>query len=458
MTSNNKLHEHVRLYHSKTSDKTLRQRFVEGGSNHIDLSITSSITSKISGEAIATSSKTVTKSSRLPRPASASPITFRSMSASAKPSTLSISMMKAHDTCLSTPPPSPPQTPVHKQHQEPLRKPYLTMNDLFEMFAEKPDRKNRNTIQKNLCSPRSPEPCHSHHKPTDQPEFKSSNPGTSHRPHSAAYSELAHDHKPPATPHLSISPPKSRRQLNTASLTPPATPRSMTAIPEPSSYPIIMVKASIACPSRSPPRSPFSSPKPYMTMNDLFAMFAGKGKRSTKSLNTIHKRMRSPMPDQARITSYFKPAGQPNPTSTNSFKSAVFTSSPCPAPRACFPANRIARTPQYQIIATGETSNQRPKAPKMQSPCACQQEYMAVADADHTNIDIRVGTSLSNAEGYKLVRSSVKPLVKSSKPFKSLNSEAITSCLSSALRPYLLANSKPIVLHVSASIWPLTKQ
>ena len=60
MTSNNKLHEHVRLHHNKT----LRQRFVEKKNNHIDSSITSLITSKISKKTIATSSKTMTKSSR----------------------------------------------------------------------------------------------------------------------------------------------------------------------------------------------------------------------------------------------------------------------------------------------------------------------------------------------------------------------------------------------------------
>ena len=48
-------------------------------------------------------------------------------------------------------------------------------------------------------------------------------------------------------------------------------------------------------------------------MDGLFARFLGREKRSRKSLNTIHKGVRSSMPGQAKITSYFKPAGQSNP-------------------------------------------------------------------------------------------------------------------------------------------------
>ena len=138
--------------------------------------------------------------------------------------------------------------------------------------------------------------------------------------------------------------------------TPPATPRLTPAIRTPSHQPITMMKAPAACSPSPSPRSPAPSlqnphttPKPYMTMNDLFAMFAGKEKRPRKSSDTIHKQMRSPrspLPDQTQITSYFKPAGQPNPASTKAPISNVFTSSPCPAPRPCFSANRSAETPQ----------------------------------------------------------------------------------------------------------------
>ena len=447
-TSNNKLHEHVRLH-----NKTLGQRFAEGGSSHIDLPITPPITPRISEEAIATSPKVAAKPSRLPRPVSACITPSANPSITSAASTASAAPKSRHHRPTSmppTPPPSPPQTPIHKhhQHQEQHRKPHLTVNSLFEMFAEKPSGKSRNIIQKDLSSLRFPEPRSDPSKLADQPDLKDSNPDTSHRPHLAACSGLAHDHKP-ATSALSISSPKFMRQLNIAPPTPPNSPpttsRSTSAMPAHSHQPITMAKAPVTCPPSSPP-IPLQSPKTYMTMKDLFAMFAGKEKRFRKSLGTIHKRMRSPCsstPGQAQITSYFKPASQPS----NALKSNAFTSYPCPAPRACFPANRITGTPQYQVMATGETSNQRPKPSKVQSPCTSQQEYMAAAGVDHTDIGIRVGTPLTNAGGYEMVKSS-----------KSLNSEAFTSRLSSALRPYLLANSKPIVLHVSASIWPLTKQ
>ena len=246
--------------------------------------------------------------------------------------------------------------------------------------------------------------------------------------------------------------------LDTSSATSKLTPTIRT----PSHQSITMMKVFIDCSSSSSSTSsrsqasslqkPHTTPKAYMTMDNLFAMFTGK--RSKKRWNTIHKPMRSPqssMPGQAQITSYFKPASQP----PNSFNSAVFTSCPCPAPRTCFPANRAIGTRQYQNIATGETSNQqRLKAPKMQSPCTSQQEYMAAAGVDHTSKGIRVGTPLPSAGGNNSVKSLVKPS-KSSKPF---NSAVFSSSLSSALRPYLLTNSKPITPHVLALIWPLTKQ
>ena len=165
---------------TKRCFSALKQRFVEEKSSHIDLSITSFITPKISKEAIATSSKTEAKSSRFLRFASVSSnssITFKSMSASIKSSSLFISMMKAHDICFSTffvtsasaitsavsaafksrhhkstcmsstSSSSSLQTSIFKhQDQESSVKSYFTMNDLFEMFVEKSSKKNRNII------------------------------------------------------------------------------------------------------------------------------------------------------------------------------------------------------------------------------------------------------------------------------------------------------------------------
>ena len=189
---------------------------------------------------------------------------------------------------------------------------------------------------------------------------------------------------PPGSPRLSISSPKLMRQLNTAPLTPPSTPGSTPAIPKPSPNSISMVKAPVACPPSPPPTPPgtpvlsnqeqHTTPKACMTMDELFAMFAGREKESRKSLDTIQKRIRSPMLRQAQ-------AGQPNPTSTNSHKSSISTSCPGPAPRACSPANRSARTPQIAIDAA-----------------------------------------------------------KSPKPSRKLKSSTLTSCPNSALRPYQPAN------------------
>ena len=150
MTSNNKFHEHVRLHYNKT----LKQRFVEKKDNHIDLSITFLITTKISRKAITTSSKVVTKSSRLSKSAFVSitsSITFKSMSTSARLSFLFISMTKALDACFITFSSSSSQISMLK-YQESHRKSYFIMNDLFEMFAEKLNKRNMSITQKNRFS------------------------------------------------------------------------------------------------------------------------------------------------------------------------------------------------------------------------------------------------------------------------------------------------------------------
>ena len=285
-TSNNKLHEHVRLHHiSKSySNKTLRQRFAEEGDSHINLPIS--------------------------RPTSST--TSRSMAASTRPLLLAIPMAKAPVACPPTPPPSPPRTSV-LSHTAP--KTYTTMKELFEMFAGKISKRSMNIIQKRPTSPCSPEPRQTRIKPLRQ-----------------------------------------------------------------------------------------QGPKET-------AMLAGR--QSRRSLNAIRKRMSSPfspMPGQTKITSYFKPAGQSNPTSAKSAKSSTFTSCPSSAPRPCPPANRAAGTPQYRRIATDETPDleTQQKTKNCSSSRPFGQEYIAVAGVDHTNKDIRVETPLTNAKGYNSVKSSAK--------------------------------------------------
>ena len=105
----------------------------------------------------------------------------------------------------------------------------------------------------------------------------------------------------------------------------------------------------------SPPQAPIqlcATPgKAYMTMDELFEKFPGKIKK--KSPGTIQENASSSALRQANITSYFKPAGQPNLTLASSTKSAVSTIAPNSAPAKPFPANYIVKTPQ--------TANYAPK-------------------------------------------------------------------------------------------------
>ena len=435
-TSNNKLHEHLR-HHSKIADKTLRHRFKEEGSNYNNWPVTSSFSpaSPTSPTAPRSMSASITPphlSNSMARaqlachitPPASPPITSMDLATSATLATsaapkASAAPKSSHHHGLNfmpdTPPPSPPQSLVIK-HQDPHRKPYLTVNDLFGMFAGKPSRKSRSTIQKIPSSPCSP--------------------------------------KSPAMPCLPTSSPKPMRQLNTAPLPPSSTSRSSTALSEPSHQQITMMKAPVACPPTpppTPPRTPIlpnTAPKACMTMDDLFAMFAGK--RSEKSLDTIQKRIRSPMLRQAQNTSYHKPAGKPIPVSAKlpeKLKSSIFGSRPSSAPRACSPANRSGGTPQYHTIATNAVSSLviQPKTEPYASPNLPRQEYIIDAGVNHTNIGIRVGTSLTNAGGYELVKASAK----APESPKSPNSGDLTSSPSSALRPCLPANSKPVTPQIA---------
>ena len=312
--------------------------------------------------------------------------------------------------------------------------------------------------------------------------------------HAASTSSRRHEPTcmPPTDP---PSPPQTSVLLHS---TPPATSESTSAILEPSHHSITMMKTPIACPSTSPPRTPILShtlSKAYMTMNDLFEMFAEissnknkntiqkrptspcspkprqprtkllcqrdpnttmiAGKQSRKKWNIIHKRVRSSMPGQTQITSYFKPAGQSSKSvkfspseqeyivvagvdhtnkdirvgmpltnakrynsvksSTNSaekLKSSISSNRLSSAPRACSPANQVARTPQIVTDAISSLkSRPKPKALRTKSSSPSRQRYLADAVIDHTNQNIRVETPLTNAKKYE----STKSLAKSDK-------------------------------------------
>ena len=148
----------------------------------------------------------------------------------------------------------------------------------------------------------------------------------------------AQDHKTPSPPPpqapLTISPPtvilnQAPTSPITAPITPPVTPVTSPQI----TWAAIAAKPAIK-PPPTPPPSPPQTPvhlhampskqsKPYMTIDDLFAMFAGK--RFRKSVDTIRKKIPSPAPRQTNITSYFKPASS---RKIKSFKSDLLKHEP----------------------------------------------------------------------------------------------------------------------------------
>ena len=207
-------------------------------------------------------------------------------------------------------------------------------------------------------------------KPADRLNLKNSNLITSHKFHSVICSELIHNHKSLAKFNFSISLFKSMRQLNIVSFTSSSTTfKSTSTISKFSFYSIAMMKASMTCSSSfssiSSQSSIFSS-KIYMIMNNLFVMFVKREKQFRRSLNIIHKQMRSSrfsrarMFDQTQIISCFKFTSQ----LFNSLKFVVFSSCFCSTFRICFSVNRAADIPQYQNIAI-DTPNQRFKTSEM---------------------------------------------------------------------------------------------
>ena len=194
--------------------------------------------------------------------------------------------------------------------------------------------------------------------------------------------------------------------------------KSTSTLSKSSHHSLIMMKASIKCfstfSSTSFQTSMFSHQKSlesYMIMKNLFAMFA-KEKRFKKSLNIIHKRIRSSMFDQTQIINYFKSVDQSNFTSIISFKSSSLINSLCSTLQSCSSVNRAAKTSQYQHIAIDHISNLENKSKiKMQS---FKQKYFVDVDVTHTNINIRVETSLTKAKKYNLIKTSIKS-------FKSVN-------------------------------------
>ena len=201
------------------------------------------------------------------------------------------------------------------------------------------------------------------HKHIDEHHTKSAKPITTPAP--APAPSDTQDHKTPTPPPppkepLTMSPPVVI--LDQTPIAPPAKPVQITAPITPPSTPVtspqitwaaIAAKPAIPIVSLpTPPPSPPQTPvllhrKPYMTMDDLFAKFAGKIKKN--SPGTIQENASSPALRQMHITSYYKPAKSPK--SPKSSKSKVFTISPSSAPAKPLPANHTARTPDYHRLA-----------------------------------------------------------------------------------------------------------
>ena len=213
--------------------------------------------------------------------------------------------------------------------------------------------------------------------------------------------------------------------------------KSTSTISESSHQSITMIKASINCSlTFSSTRFQISmilhqkSLKSYMTMKNLFVMFAEK--RFRKSLNYIHKRMRFSMSDQIKIINYFKFVDQSNFTSINSFKSSSLISCSRSTSRVFFSVNQVTRTSQYQHIAIDAISNL-----KIQRRLKTfRQEYMIDADVIHINEDNCVERSSTITKKVNAIKSSIKSSIKSvySSKIKWLKSSSLISCFCSTFR------------------------
>ena len=357
--SNNKLHEHVRLHHIRKSysNKTLGQRFAERGGSHINLPISRST----------------------------SPTTSRSMTASAEPSYLSITMTKAqaarpieppagpsitptnlavlaasksphphrHTRMPSTPPPSPPRTSI-LSHTTP--KAYMSMGDLFEMFAGISSRKSKNIMQRRPTSPCSPEPRQTRTKPLCQQGPKDT---------------------------AMLAGRQSRRSLNAIRKRMGSPLSSMSGPAKITSYFKPAGQSSKSSKSSAFTSCPCPAPRAYFPANRA----AGTPQyQQTATGEASNQRESKPFEIQSPCTSqqgYIAAAGVyhtnkgirvgtpltnaggynsvkssvklfKSPKFSRKLKSSISSSRPSSAPRACFPANQAAGTPQYQHIATGK--------------------------------------------------------------------------------------------------------
>ena len=150
---------------------------------------------------------------------------------------------------------------------------------------------------------------------------------------------------PPATPSQTATKPSPycppiattatpRKQISSAEITsrPMTSPlRLRLPIATPRNVPKVTENASMACPPTPPPTplrnsaSKHQEQKPYLTIHDLFRMFAGKPKR-TDLLHTRYptKKSKSPpkLSNQTKITSYYKPAANQNRPITQDSKSS----------------------------------------------------------------------------------------------------------------------------------------
>ena len=184
------------------------------------------------------------------------------------------------------------QTSILK-YQKSHRKSYFTMNDLFEIFAEKSNNKSTNIIQKEMFSSRSSEFRRiriNFLTSVNQSDLKNSNTIILHRFHFIVYSELTHDHKFSTTFVLSILSFKSMRQLNIVSFTSTFTFKSTSTTTKFSQHSISMQKTSMICSFTSSSNSfrisilSYIASKIYMIIKKLFEMFVEKTRRKNKSI------------------------------------------------------------------------------------------------------------------------------------------------------------------------------
>ncbi|KAG6985334.1 hypothetical protein G7Y79_00107g101530 [Physcia stellaris] len=220
--------------------------------------------------------------------------------------------------------------------------------------------------------------------PASSPRSVTSSPPTSPKllPLSMPAPEIVRERSESISPTSSVATPKKPISWAEIASRPVVAPKpSRLPIATPKSVSKILEKPAVCCPLAplTPPRTPTSKhqgiQKPYLTMDDLFHMFAGKPSpfglqpSQNKPLSPRSSGKCSPRsncksgPIQTRITSYFNAVALP------ASKSAKFEAFPA----VHDPAKQSARTSPSLFRSTPRFASVRPSFPRIsRSPPVCR--------------------------------------------------------------------------------------